>query len=1134
MSDLETSIVIHDKIPDSIIKKLKDIEANTDRSAIAQNKAAISAERLAQAQIKTAVQVERLNQAQNRTNQTVTQSEIRHQQLIAAQNRAVASQLRLQQQTARTSSRFNLQASAIGNLAKQLLIVSGIGFSSHALVSTIDTYQKMINRLQLISESGEIAKQRLASLTQVATNSYSPIESVAQLYTRLDLSLRQIGGSASEAIQITETLSKATSLAGLSLSEQSAALLQISQAFNKGKLDGDEFRTVMETMPPVADAIANRLNVARGALLDLAPKGVITAQVMKEALLDMGEEIDRRFSKLTPTIEQQFTNIRTEAGIFFGSLFQNTDFGRGINTALKSVSDNLGIITKSAVIVGTSIVTAFSVVKVIAFVNALRSAVTTMGLLASVTGTFSKILKTSPIGLVTTGITALGLGIDFLYEKVTGRSLFPSFDQDSLKAQDYINRLKEINNQLDKISTTKVAQLLLQNAQAQNEHAKSLENEKKELADLNKQLEMQARLRQHLIEIQSSKTSAVDLLFYNNEADVIERLIVSEEEYLNMKVRAANLQESVAKSEQDSIELKKQELALLTKRRDAYEKAVDILKDKTEEDIRSNKTLQIQQDIINDTKKNFADLEQRINATTNALKKLGVVDFTPIVDKANAKADEQIAAASYQKYQTLLAKSNFKKQGIGLKGEALFKYNAIADLEKDAAELKTITTTGRKIDDKKPLKNGEKTAYDALIKEKIEVQRLENAHRERGKASQKAYRSEETGASQAAKRLQKAKDSYGSYLDSIKRENELLQVGYDEYTNYKDLYRNIYEWRQKGLKISEDEIKSLREQIDANKLLREELERRKEVEDNALSKRTGDFNDKINAITNANLSNGDRAYAANELANSIQGVDTTGSQTYYDALIAQNNEAYAQIKALRDANFIDEQQAWALRAQVWANSQTQMIQPVANALGIISDLQKSQIKGLAKVGKAAAIAQAIMNTYTSATAAYASAAAVPYVGYILAPIAAGAAITAGLANVAAIRSQDTGYKSGGFTGFGSVNNVAGQLDVHGQEYVFDSNSTRSQGVENLEALRNGTAYIRHKADDIQNNSTSSNVSVNIENYGTNKNFEVQNDGGNIRIVARDVLNEIGQDIVRNYMQSDDGQEIIAKTARRNS
>ncbi len=70
-------------------------------------------------------------------------------------------------------------------------------------------------------------------------------------------------------------------------------------------------------------------------------------------------------------------------------------------------------------------------------------------------------------------------------------------------------------------------------------------------------------------------------------------------------------------------------------------------------------------------------------------------------------------------------------------------------------------------------------------------------------------------------------------------------------------------------------------------------------------------------------------------------------------------------------------------------------------------------KKIAKRQKAMAAAQATIDTYTSAVAAYKSLVGIPIVGTVLAPIAAGAAVMAGLANVRKIYATDVGDGGGG-------------------------------------------------------------------------------------------------------------------------
>lgn len=91
------------------------------------------------------------------------------------------------------------------------------------------------------------------------------------------------------------------------------------------------------------------------------------------------------------------------------------------------------------------------------------------------------------------------------------------------------------------------------------------------------------------------------------------------------------------------------------------------------------------------------------------------------------------------------------------------------------------------------------------------------------------------------------------------------------------------------------------------------------------------------------------------------------------------------------------------------------------------------------------IAQAVASTAMSAINAYSSAAAIPAVGYIIAPIAAGLATAAGMLQIATIKKQHqaeaAGYYEGGFTGPGHYKKEVGV--VHAGEFVANHNAVNN-------------------------------------------------------------------------------------------
>lgn len=94
------------------------------------------------------------------------------------------------------------------------------------------------------------------------------------------------------------------------------------------------------------------------------------------------------------------------------------------------------------------------------------------------------------------------------------------------------------------------------------------------------------------------------------------------------------------------------------------------------------------------------------------------------------------------------------------------------------------------------------------------------------------------------------------------------------------------------------------------------------------------------------------------------------------------------------------------------------------------------------------LAQAVASTAMAAINAYSSAAQVPFVGYILAPIAAATAVAAGMLQIATIKkqqqAQEAGYYEGGFTGGSSYRRKAGI--VHEGEFVANHNAVNNPQI----------------------------------------------------------------------------------------
>lgn len=138
------------------------------------------------------------------------------------------------------------------------------------------------------------------------------------------------------------------------------------------------------------------------------------------------------------------------------------------------------------------------------------------------------------------------------------------------------------------------------------------------------------------------------------------------------------------------------------------------------------------------------------------------------------------------------------------------------------------------------------------------------------------------------------------------------------------------------------------------------------------------------------------------------------------------------------------------------------LQATSATLGQVADLFGRE----SAAGKAAAIAQATIDTYLSAQKAYTSTIGVPFVGPVLAPINAGLAIAAGIKNIKAITAvkvpNDTGGGGGNLTnsftsgaqapsfnvvGNSGMNQLAQIQQTPMQAYVVSGEVTSAQALD---------------------------------------------------------------------------------------
>jgi len=87
-------------------------------------------------------------------------------------------------------------------------------------------------------------------------------------------------------------------------------MYQLTQAMAAGRLQGDEFRSIMENAPMLAQAISKYMNVSMGDLRKMSSEGLITAETIKNALVSASDETNKKFESIPKTFGALWTEFK--------------------------------------------------------------------------------------------------------------------------------------------------------------------------------------------------------------------------------------------------------------------------------------------------------------------------------------------------------------------------------------------------------------------------------------------------------------------------------------------------------------------------------------------------------------------------------------------------------------------------------------------------------------------------------------------------------------------------------------------------------------------------------------------------------------------------------------------------------
>jgi len=225
-------------------------------------------------------------------------------------NSALIDTIENQSRLGRETQKTNDQASKLLSTIKRIAAAAGVTTLVRSFLDFSDTQAQINARLNLMNDGFQTTNELSEMIYQSALRSKAAYSDTADAVGKMGLNAGNAFSSNQELIAFTEQVNKQFKIGGASAQEQSNAMVQLTQAMAAGVLRGQDLNSILAAAPGIARTIEESMGWASGSIKQYAEDGKVTAQIVKNALLDMADQTNQKFESIPMTLSDAMTQAQ--------------------------------------------------------------------------------------------------------------------------------------------------------------------------------------------------------------------------------------------------------------------------------------------------------------------------------------------------------------------------------------------------------------------------------------------------------------------------------------------------------------------------------------------------------------------------------------------------------------------------------------------------------------------------------------------------------------------------------------------------------------------------------------------------------------------------------------------------------
>ncbi|WP_449432356.1 tape measure protein [Pseudomonas putida] len=244
--------------------------------------------------------------------------------------------------------RVGASAESAGGLLKSALAAAVGAVSVGTILKAADSYSQMSDRIGLATKSfGEYSAVQ-ERLLATANRTYRPLEEAQELYIRTSDSLRSMGLSANESMDVMDSFSYLLVTNSASVDKASSAIDAYSKALQTGKVDADGWQSILAAMPTIVDTIAQATGKTAEEIRSLGAQGTLSLDTLTDGLQKSAAANGLLADSMGVAVRDALTALNNAFTVYVGQLNESTDLTGVLASGISGLAENFGTIAEIA------------------------------------------------------------------------------------------------------------------------------------------------------------------------------------------------------------------------------------------------------------------------------------------------------------------------------------------------------------------------------------------------------------------------------------------------------------------------------------------------------------------------------------------------------------------------------------------------------------------------------------------------------------------------------------------------------------------------------------------------------------------------------------------------------------------